>query len=212
MYYIERRIVLLTIKEVLMKHYRKFLESMEDMTNAQMVKACEAAGLQRIGNGSARVVFALNDRLVIKIALGHAGVSQNENEIRLHHMLDYDFPGWKKYFAKVFVNLCHYKDYFIVMERLNTKFQGRLRYEKDLYKTRFRTVAVRNRRAVLHYKAVAFIDDILGFINSNDMHCRNLGMSANGCIKMLDFGLSTRTFNHHYGFVDTRRVKRERLY
>ena len=195
-----------------MKHYRKFLESLENMSNREMIKACEAAGLQKIGNGSCRVVFAINDKLVIKIALGNAGVEQNENEIRVWHMLDYDFAGWKKYFAKIYVNLCHYKDYFIVMERLETQFTGRRKYANDLFTVRFKNnLSKAQRRPYLHYKAVEVLDYHLNFNNSVDMHIRNLGKSANGCIKLLDFGLSRRTINRHYGMSDRRRVKRELL-
>lgn len=195
-----------------MKHYRKFLESLEDMSNREMIKACEAAGLQKIGNGSCRVVFAINDKLVIKIALGHAGVEQNENEIRVWHMLDYDFAGWKKYFAKIHVGLCHYKDYFIVMERLETQFTGRRKYANDLFAVRFRNNLTKaQRKAYLHYKAVEVLDYHLNYVNATDMHIRNLGMSANGCVKMLDFGLSKRTIFQHYGLSDRRRVKRELL-
>lgn len=195
-----------------MKHYRKFLESLEDMTNRQMIKACEEAGLQKIGSGSCRVVFAINDKLVLKIALGHAGVEQNENEIRVWHMLDYDFAGYKKYFAKIYVDLCHYKDYFIVMERLETQFTGRRKYASDLFTVRIKNkLKPQQRRAYLHYNAVSVLDYHLNYINANDMHIRNLGMSANGCIKMLDFGLSKRTIYRHYGLSDRRRVKRELL-
>lgn len=195
-----------------MKHYRKFLESLEDMSNRDMIKACEAAGLQKIGSGSCRVVFAINDKLVIKIALGHAGVEQNENEIRVWHMLDYDFNGYKKYFAKIHVDLCHYKDFFIVMERLETQFTGRRKYASDLFTVRFNNnISKAQRRPYLHYQAVSVLDYHLNYVNATDMHIRNLGLSANGCVKMLDFGLSKRTIYQHYGLSDRRRVKRELL-
>lgn len=195
-----------------MKQYSKFLNSISDLGNKAIIKACKDAGLQQIGSGSCRVVFALNDRMVIKIALGSAGVEQNANEIRVHYMLNYDFPGWKKYYAKIYPDLGHCRDYFIVMERLDTDFPGRRAYAKELYRMRYNPNNVKNRRAVLQHKAVQYMDDLLCFKNANDMHIKNLGMSANGCIKLLDFGLSNRTLHRHYGLSDRRRIKRERLY
>jgi len=183
-----------------MLHYRKFLQSLEDMTNREMVKACQAAGLVKLGSGSSRVVFAINDKLVIKIALGKAGVSQNETEIQVNAMIDYDFNGYKRYFAKVYTDLCHYKDYFIIMERLDTKFKGRTRYTNLLHHARFNPELIEDKteRALKHYKAAKELDGLMMHVNSDDMHGRNLGMSANGQIKLLDFGLGQKTYRTYY--------------
>lgn len=191
-----------------MKHYTRFLRTLETMSNFGMIKACRDAGLEQIGKGSSRLVFAINDKLVIKIANCPAGVGQNKTEVRINYMLEYDFPGWKKYFAKIHNNLCHPRDTFIVMERLDTNFDGKRTVCTQYNNVRYRPTKVTDRRVQLHVKAVQFIDALVMSSNARDIHAKNLGISANGCIKLLDFGLSNSTLRQYYNRFE-RKVKRE---
>ena len=194
-----------------MKQYSKFLRSLESMSNKGMIQACNAAGLEKIATGSSRVVYAINDKLVIKIALGDAGHLQNQAEMRVHYMLDYDFPGWKKYFAKMYPDLSHPRDMFIVMQRLETKFKGKSQYCKDLSRATYHPNLVKNRRAQLQRDAVAYMDELLHFSNSRDLHAGNVGITDTGIIKLIDFGLSNTVLYRHYSLSDRRKVKKNFL-
>lgn len=163
-------------------------------TNTQMLKYCRE-NLTRLGKGSSREVFALSDTLVIKVALGGVGLKQNENEIRVWNLVNYDFVGMKRSFAKVLVNSCHWKDFYIVMERLSTNTVSR-----SIFNTK--TVQQwRTDRKALHptakriFKDVQDTDDNAFTNNIADITPRNMGTSKTGVVKMLDYGFSTPIWN-----------------
>jgi hypothetical protein len=169
-----------------------------------MIKACNAAGLQKVGRGSSRVVYAINDKLVIKIALGHAGLSQNKEEMKIHYMLNYDFPGWKKYYAKIYPNLSHPRDMFIIMERVTMSFPGKRKYCKQMMLSRVAPSKVTVRRATLHNNAMQKIDELTFSSNARDCHGGNIGITASGVIKAVDYGLSNTLLRSSYGFFSPR--------
>lgn len=159
-------------------------------TNFQMLKYCRN-NLTRIGKGSSREVFTLSDTLVIKVALGGVGVKQNENEIRIWNLVNYSFTGLKRSFAKVLVNECHWKDFYIVMERLSTNTVSRSIFNTNTVR------AWRTDRTAMHpiakrlFKDVQETDDNAYTNNIADITPRNMGTSKAGVVKMLDYGFST---------------------
>ena len=159
-------------------------------TNTQMLKYCRA-NLQRLGKGSSREVYALSDTLVVKVALGSVGLKQNENELRVWNLVDYTFTGMKRSFAKVLVQEGHWKDFYIVMERLDTNTVSR-----SIFNTK--TVQQwRTDRTAMHptakriFKDVQDTDDNAFTNNIADITPRNMGTSKSGVVKMLDYGFST---------------------
>jgi|SRR6478609_7054021 len=163
-------------------------------TNNQMLKYCRE-NLTRLGKGSSREVFALSDTLVVKVALGGVGVKQNENEIRVWNLVSYDYIGMKRSFAKVLVNEGHWKDFYIVMERLETNTVSR-----SIFNTK--TVQQwRTDRKAMHptakriFKDVQDTDDNAFTNNIADITPRNMGTSKSGVVKMLDYGFSTPIWN-----------------
>ena len=163
-------------------------------TNTAMLKYCRE-NLTRLGKGSSREVFALSDTLVVKVALGGVGLKQNENEIRVWNLVSYDYTGMKRSFAKVLVNSCHWKDFYIVMERLSTNTVSR-----SIFNTK--TVQQwRTDRKALHpvakriFKDVQDTDDNAFTNNIADITPRNMGTSKTGVVKMLDYGFSTPIWN-----------------
>ena len=185
-----------------MRNYRKFLKSITDMSNRDMIKACRDAGLKELGKGSTRIVFELTDKLVIKIALGKAGVEQNKNESQYWVMIDYDFSGLKQYFAKVHINDCHWYDYFLVMDKLQTKFDDKRKYTKTINDAWYGRENPKSKtfidRALKLRKAVKRVDDIQDAVNWKDIHAGNIGIDGKGLVKIMDYGLTNRTHRKHY--------------
>lgn len=176
-------------------------------TNNAMLKYCRE-NLTRLGKGSSREVFALSDTLVIKIALGSVGVKQNENEIRIWNLVDYSFTGMKRSFAKILTNHCHWKDFYVVMERLSTGTVSRSLFG-------FKSVrAWRTNRKNMHPTAKRLFNDVQNtddnaFTNNiADIMPRNMGTSKTGVVKMLDYGFSTPIW---YGIASGKLKKRELL-
>lgn len=177
------------------KAAKKHLKELDQLpTNKQMLTYCRE-NLTRLGKGSSREVFALSDTLVIKIALGGVGVKQNENEIRIWNLVSYSFTGFKRSFAKVLVNSCHWKDFYIVMERLNTQTVSRSIFNTSTVR------AWRMDRTAMHpiakriFKDVQATDDNAFTNNIADITPRNMGTSKTGVVKMLDYGFSTPIWN-----------------
>lgn len=176
-------------------------------TNNDMLKYC-CVNLHRLGRGSSREVFALSSTLVVKIALGSVGVKQNENEIRVWQLVDYSFNGMKRSFAKVLVQEGHWKDFFIVMERLETN---------SVSSKLFNTKSVqqwRTDRKALHPTAKRIFTDVQAtddnaFTNNiADITTRNMGTSKTGVVKMLDYGFSIPIWN---GLASGKLKKTEKL-
>ena len=176
-------------------------------TNNAMLKYCRE-NLTRIGKGSSREVFALSSTLVVKVAMGGVGVKQNENEIRVWNLVEYDYIGMKRSFAKVLVKEGHWKDFYIVMERLETNTVSR-----SIFNTKSIQQWRTNRKA-LHptakriFKDVQDTDDNAFTNNISDITPRNMGTSKSGVVKMLDYGFSTPIWN---GIAKGKLKKRELL-
>jgi|AGFT01.1.fsa_nt_gi hypothetical protein len=175
-------------------------------TNTEMLKYCKE-NLTRLGAGSSREVFALSDTLVVKVAKGGTGVKQNENEIRVWNLVDYSFTGMKRSFAKVLIEACHWKDFFIVMERLDKLSNKNLfnSYSMRLWRTS-RTARSNVERRL--YKDVSNTDDNAFTNNFADISPRNMGVSRSGVVKMLDYGFSTNIWN---GLASGKLKNREKL-
>lgn len=173
------------------KAAQKHIDALNELdTNKSMLKYCRA-NLTLLGKGSSREVFALSRTLVIKIALGSVGVKQNTNEIRVWNLVDYSFTGMKRSFAKILIKECHWKDFFIVMERLQTNTVSR-----SIFNTK--TVQQwRTNRTALHATAKRIFNDVQNtddnaFTNNiADITPRNMGTSKAGVVKLLDYGFST---------------------
>lgn len=168
-----------------MYNFRKFLAVLDECSsNRTMIKACRDAGLEQLGKGSSRIVFALNSTKVIKIALNEQGKKQNEEEARLWLFLDYDRPVLKQYYAKVFIEHAAHNDLYSVQERLEKVSKKDAQPYVD---------AVYTNKAQGHPKnlvaAIKHVDDTLGFCTYGDINKGNLGRSKRGSIKVLDYGL-----------------------
>lgn len=191
------------------KEAKKHLMALDKLpTNTQMMKYCKA-NLTKIGSGSSRDVYALSDTLVVKVAKGGTGIKQNENEIRIWNLVDYSFPYYKRSFAAVAIKECHWKDFYIVMERL----------DKGVSSSLFNTKAIRAWRTGKHetmhstskriFKHVQDTDDNAFTNNIADISVRNMGVSRNGVVKMLDYGFSTPIW---YGLAKGKIKNRETLF
>lgn len=186
-----------------MRYYRKFLKELEAMpNNLEMIKHCNLH-LKKIGEGSSRIVFALTDKLVLKIARNKVGVKQNEIEAQVWNFLDYDKPGYKKYFAKVHVALQPFNDLFLVMDRGVT--HGR-KPHKDMANTIYFSCrgmpehikAKTARVEVLTAEALRYVDLTLDTRIMADARIDQLGTFAGGRIKMIDYGLNRYAWNTMY--------------
>lgn len=182
-----------------MRFYRKFLNEMEMAckTNSEMVQYCKDAGLELIGEGSSRIVFGLTDKLAIKIARNKAGVEQNRVEAEVWNFLDYDKAGYKKYFAKVHVNLQPMNNIFLVMDRAIKSRNGHRKVSTDVFNTKYRTGKDVHRCNELFTQAMEFIDLTLDTRLVADMREQQLG-TINGKIKLVDYGLNRFIWNTHY--------------
>lgn len=177
-----------------MRNYTKFIRTLEAMeTNKEILTACRLAGLDIIGVGSSRVVFALNDRLVIKVANSDAGVAQNETECTIWNFLDYDRPQLKQYFAKVHMHLSDPDNMFIVMDRLSKASTGAKQHV-----TACKFYEVVPGRAGKFADALQHVDDTFSTLTAQDCRKNNIGQDRNGLIKVLDYGLTRHIWNQYY--------------
>lgn len=165
-------------------------------SNVDMIKYCDK-NLVKLGTGSSRHVYAISDKLVVKVAKGKIGVKQNENEIRVWNLIDYTFEYYKRSFAKIDVNQCHWMDLFIVMERLDL--------DNNPYKRKFGFKTFKLFRTGKHkeidskvlqiMKHVSVIDDTAFTNNMSELQGRNMGISNSGILKLCDYGFCNHTFN-----------------
>ncbi|WEM33081.1 hypothetical protein EJP02_020 [Escherichia phage EJP2] len=185
-----------------MRFYNKFLRSLDGLTNDQMIQACKDAGLEMVGRGSSRVVYAINDKLVIKIALNSVGITQNKNETKIHFCIKNEFIGLSKYFARVYPNLADRKDITLVMERVETKFKGRIKYSTALTVVRFSPARAKvcdiHKAALKHLQAVSTLDEYMNTCNATDLHAKNIGINDKGQVKILDYGFSPVLRNKYF--------------
>ncbi len=190
-----------------MRNYTKFIRTLSEMeTNKEILSACRLAGLEIIGAGSSRIVFALNDRLVIKVANCDAGVEQNETECKVWNFLDYDRPHLKQYFAKVHMHLCDPDNMFIVMDRLSTASKGSAKHVTACNELKYN--AKRNTIERQHHFADALqhVDDTLSTLTIIDISKTNIGQDRKGLIKVLDYGLTRNIWNKYYKKRDVKTV------
>lgn len=163
-----------------MRYWKKFVKSLNSasMSNLDMIKACEDAGLERlakVNKYSSRDVFALNDKYVIKICRSTAGNHQNWNEINLTEYMGNN-SSQSKYFAKVLVDLSDTTwGYFVIMERLivNNRKAGRSMWCN-------KNDALRD--------MVSQMDKAMTLRNRQDLNYTNVGFDSKGNMKVLDFG------------------------
>lgn len=196
-----------------MRNIKKFINSLTDLTNLQVIEYCERAGLQKIAKGSSRIVFALNNNKVIKIALSKAGVEQNVTEVMTWEYLEDNYKSKKKFFAKVYPEYCHKWDHFIVMERLEKKHNNsnipRTKISaQSVYYFNYNSLGhLLNKKIVPIFDTIKQLDDDLLTSNLNDLSPRNFGYSAAGGLKMLDYGFSNEAMRQYYS--KTPRVSNE---
>ena len=190
-----------------MRNYTKFIRSLHAMeTNKEILTACRLAGLEIVGAGSSRIVFALNDRLVIKVANSDAGVDQNETECKVWNFLDYDRPHLKQYFAKVHMHLCDPDNLFIVMDRLSTASKGSAKHITACNELKYNAKRKTIERQHHFADALQHVDDTLSTLTIIDISKTNIGQDRNGLIKVLDYGLTRNIWNQYYKKRDVKTV------
>lgn len=193
-----------------MRNIKQFILSLEGLSNFEVLAKCEAAGLEKLGKGSSRVVYAINDHKVIKIALSDAGREQNTTEVMTWEYIDDNYPSYKKLFAKVFFEYCHKWDHFIVMERLVKKHSDkkiplqRISSQVIYYTNKHVFGAKLNKQVAKYFNAVESLDVELNTSNMLDMHSRNFGYSSTGQAKILDYGFNNECLRE-YGNQNRRR-------
>ncbi|MDS1552305.1 hypothetical protein QPL51_04540 [Escherichia coli] len=190
-----------------MRNYTKFIRSLHAMeTNKEILTACRLAGLEIVGAGSSRIVFALNDRLVIKVANSDAGVDQNETECKVWNFLDYDRPHLKQYFAKVHMHLCDPDNLFIVMDRLSIASKGSAKHITACNELKYNAKRKTIERQHHFADALQHVDDTLSTLTIIDISKTNIGQDRNGLIKVLDYGLTRNIWNQYYKKRDVKTV------
>lgn len=164
-----------------MKRHLNALNSCK--SNTDMLQYCNE-NLKKLGRGSSRTVYQLTKNKVLKIAHNRVGIQQNTAEITAWQYISYDREYNKHFFAKVYTQLCHYKDFFIVQEycdNISTK-------ESKDYVEHYRTI--KNKRAKRFHTALRDLDNTLFYKTLNDLTKDNVGRSVRGAIKIRDYGLS----------------------
>ena len=73
------------------------LNSMNFQTPEQVAKYVSSLKLRELGKGSARIVFALDSRRALKVAINNKGIGQNEAEVE-----NVTNPSAKKMFAAIY--------------------------------------------------------------------------------------------------------------
>ena len=163
-------------------------------SNKEMIKYCKA-NLQLLGSGSSRLVFALNDKLVIKVAKGTIGVKQNSTELKVWAMIDYTFEYYKRSFAKLYINMCHWMDFFVVMERVDTKnnpYKRKFNFNtRRSFDTSRKEMDPKIRQIYTH---VSVIDDVTFTLNLPDLCARNVGVNNRGVLKVCDYGFDKAAY------------------
>ncbi|UYE98437.1 hypothetical protein XbC2_8 [Xanthomonas phage XbC2] len=177
-----------------MRYWKNFVNSLHNRTNDEIISMCKSAGLQQLGKvnkWSSRIVFAINDNWVIKICLSEIGVEQNECEYRLWDSLSIGCEHYKKYFAKLYPEMCDTVEYrFIVMQRLTNSTETKKGLIAAAKRYSPNTKKFRN--------AIKDIDLHSDLCNEGDIKASNLGKDKNGKIKLLDYGCSRKVVNAFY--------------
>lgn len=164
-----------------MKRHLNALNKCRD--NMEMIKYCTRY-FKKLGRGSSRTVYRISTNKVIKIAHNQIGVQQNEAEIRAYEYISYDRERDLVFFAKVFTNLCHSKDLFIIQEYCDDLSTAESKEYIEYYRT------IENKRAKRFHAALRDLDDTLYYKTLVDLNKGNIGRSVRGAIKIRDYGLS----------------------
>lgn len=155
-------------------------------SNTEMLMYCYK-NLIKLGRGSSRTVFLLTKNKVLKVAHNHIGNQQNTAEITAWLYIDYDRYYNKRFFAKVFPDMSHFKDVYIVQEycdNISTK-------EATPYIEHYLTPrTIENERAKRFHTALRDVDNTLNYKTLVDLNMGNIGRSVRGAIKLRDYGLS----------------------
>ena len=177
-----------------MRYWKRFVNSLHNNNNDEIIAMCRAAGLKQlstVNKWSSRIVFELNDNWVIKVCLSEIGVEQNECEYRLWDCLSIGCEHYKKYFAKLYQEMCDTVEYrFIVMQRLtnsNESMKGLIVSANEY-----------NPKSKKFFNAIKDIDLHTDLCNAGDIKTSNLGKDKKGNIKLLDYGCSRKVVNAFY--------------
>lgn len=168
-----------------MRNIKKFITELEaQSTNLKMIKYCKSLGLKVLGKGSTRIVFELSSTKVLKIALNEFGKQQNENEYQVWNYLDFERPGFKQYYAKIFMDMGSMTNtLYVIQERLQSVSTKEAKgYIYGSSST--------DKRAIRFEAALKEIDEVMGHCSHQDCYKDNLGRNKAGNIKTLDYGLS----------------------
>lgn len=190
-----------------MRNWKTFISSLDGMTNLQIIDACRAAGLEQVSKEAkyqSRIVFALNNKWVLKVSVSMVGMMQTNNELMMADYLD-SVPNHKRHFAKVHSYSYDSGGRFIIMQRLNTSAPA-LKLCKQVAKNAWSHRADDDRTGLV--KVVLKLDQYLGLQNINDLRSdglRNYGVDDKGRVRVLDFGASMRVYGVYAKAIKARR-------
>lgn len=164
-----------------MRYWKRFVKSLISSTNQDIIKKCQDNNLVQINHlvkYSSRIVFAINDSWVIKIALTETGIEQNKQEIFTYEAIEAYTPEHKKYFSKVLTELSDNEDFrFVIMQKLINSSNSRKGLKAFCKNEKF-------------LESVKRVDTFMDLCNSKDIKFSNLGITKSGKIKLLDYGCS----------------------
>jgi hypothetical protein len=170
------------------------------LSMAEMPKYMREIGALKMGVGSSRVVYALDDRKVIKIAKNNAGIAQNTTEG--------DFVAINMY--PEILPACYYADEeyrYIIVERLEpakgTEVEAYLGGSiKALYSAIMSSMLGRQENS--RFKDMSVVNMLADVCVTLDLMPGDLvrlsswGKTKSGKIKLLDFGLTNDVWKRHY--------------
>lgn len=155
-------------------------------SNTEMLQYCNK-NLLKIGRGSSRTVYLLTKNKVLKVAHNGIGKQQNTAEITAWIYIDYDRYYNKRFFAKVFYNMSHFDDVYIVQEYCDNISTKEAKPYIEHYKD---SRTIKNKRAKRFHTALRDVDNTLNYKTLVDLNKGNIGRSVRGAIKIRDYGLS----------------------
>lgn len=183
---------------------------------SKRIKYCEEH-LQRIGGGSSRIVYKIDDEKVLKLAKNEKGLAQNEVEI------EYSGDG---YMNSILANVFEYHDQnqWVEMELARKMSKGEFKkiigISFDVYSDFIMDFYYRNNPSGFNRGGKKFPEeindfmweneftrDILDYIGSYDIIPGDLGRTStygivkrngNDSIVIIDYGLSKDVFNKYY--------------
>lgn len=170
-------------KMTTVRNWRKLVKSFKEMSNREIIKYLKDNNFKQMHNVSAassRVVFALNDHYVIKVARSHMGVYQNLTEINVYEGVQRCEPKYLKYLVPVMLKETDTDHHIFVIMKMAKKPKTKLE-RKQL-----------NSRALCgsdeqFHEAIKYIDNFMDTDNANDLINNNLGFYK-GTARVLDYG------------------------